>query len=117
MMTDLYILDEDNVAVPMSEESFMEWGRWMEAARESVELAKRLVVVERRRFELQRASLLEVTLREQQLLDSATALIEAHRDAHIAEASYRAALAVDALPDMPPPGTPPPFCRPESHCE
>ena len=35
MMTDLYILDEDNVAVPMSEESFMEWGRWMEAARES----------------------------------------------------------------------------------
>ena len=88
----------------------------IEAARESLELSKELVRVERRLFELDRSSLLEVTLREQQLLDSATALINAHRDAHIAEANYRAALAIDRLPDTPPPGAPAPFCPPKSHC-
>ena len=77
----------------------------LEAARESVDLARELVRIERRRFELGDSSLLEVTLREQQLLQSATDLIDAHFDAHVAEAQYRAALGVDriALPDDLPP--------------
>ena len=88
----------------------------VEAAEASVGLAKRLVAIERRRFQLGDSSLLEITLREQQLLDSATALIDAHFDAHVAEAEYRAALATDALPDTPPPYAPPPFAPP-CECE
>ena len=72
----------------------------VEAAEESVELAKELVRVERRRFELGDASLLEVTLREQQLADSATDLINAQLDSQLGAVAYRAALGLDRLPEQ-----------------
>lgn len=32
-MSDLFILDDDNRPVPMPEESLLEWGQWIEAAK------------------------------------------------------------------------------------
>ena len=67
------------------------------AARESISLAKELVRVEQRLFGIGQSSLLEVTLREQQLVESTEALIMATLDLNIANAAYRAALGIDRL--------------------
>ena len=67
---------------------------------ESLELAEELVEKERERFRLEGSSLLEVTLREQQLAASAAAVIDARFAARLADADYRAALSVDRLPEQ-----------------
>lgn len=69
----------------------------VKAAEESVSLAEELVNNERRRFELGESSLLEVTIREQQFVESNEDLIAATLDLNVARAAYRASLGVDRL--------------------
>lgn len=90
------ILAELQVAAAMIEAAL---GRVTFAA-ESIELAEELLVIEKKRFREGLASLLELTLREQQFAESTEALIAARFDLNIARAAYRAALGVDRLPDQ-----------------
>lgn len=69
----------------------------VDAARQSISLASKLVDVELRSFDVGNSSLLEVTLREQQLFESTEDLISAMFDLNVARAAYRAALGIDRL--------------------
>lgn len=90
------ILAELQVAAAMLEAAS---GRVAFAA-ESIELAEELLVIEKKRFREGLASLLELTIREQQFAESTEALIAARFDLNIARAAYRAALGIDRLPDQ-----------------
>jgi outer membrane protein TolC len=70
----------------------------LEQARRNVSLAEELVQAEQRAFELGRSDLLRINLREIQLADARIADLEAQLAAQQAAATYRAALALDALP-------------------
>jgi outer membrane protein TolC len=70
----------------------------LEQAQRNVTLAQELVQAEERAFELGRSDLLRINLRETQLADARIAQLEAQLAAQQAAATYRAALALDALP-------------------
>lgn len=70
----------------------------LEQAQLNVSLAEELVQAEQRAFELGRSDLLRINLREIQLADARIADLEAQLAAQQAAATYRAALALDALP-------------------
>jgi outer membrane protein TolC len=64
----------------------------IERARESVELAEKLAVVEQRKFELGESDLLSVNLREQQFAEAQGTLVDALVEFFTASADYQAAL-------------------------
>lgn len=68
-------------------------------ARESVELAAQLAAIERRKAELGEVDLLSVNIRELQAAEAADVEVDALLDYFLARTDYRAALAIDRLPD------------------
>lgn len=70
----------------------------LEQARQSLALARQMEAAERRKFDLGDSNLLLVNLREQATADAALIEVESQLNYFDAQADYRAALAIDALP-------------------
>ncbi len=67
-------------------------------AEQSLELARTMEQAERRKFELGQSNLLLVNLREKAAADAAKTLLQAMLDYHLAQADYRAVMALDVGP-------------------
>lgn len=70
----------------------------LEQAHESLELARKMEVAERRKFDLGDSNLLLVNLRELSTADAAATEVDARLNFFDAQADYRAALANDVVP-------------------
>ncbi len=70
----------------------------LEQAHESLALARKMEIAERRKFELGDSNLLLVNLRELSTADAAATEVDARLNFFDAQADYRAALAADVIP-------------------